>query len=250
MNFPAIASIVLYLCSAVVAPAQITTLRYYMDANGQRCWEETDTDVLSPAAGDQVYDNWRGPVTGGRTRFPIGTSEYQTGTAEIGDDLQLINNGPGRVTDIGFTYLNASATNVITSFTWNIRFYNQNFEQVGIDIYTLNLGLQPRAGVKVFSDGYFYYPFNIPTSQQMYMSIQFTDIVGAGPGDMGMLVGGPITTGNSSQYLRNFTTGELIDMGTTSQRNLGFFIDSVSVPAPTVLLASCIALPIALRRRR
>lgn len=224
--------------------------RYWRDADGNRRFETIDSPSIGPAAGTHAYDNWRGPSFGGISRFPIGSSEFPIGTAEIGDDLHLVPTGSAIVNDIGFSYMNASSTGVITHFRSTVRFYNQDLQLVGIDEFDHNLALQPGVGVKTFSDSNFYRSYNIPVSALMYMSVQFTNIVGAGPGDMGMLVGGPITTGNSSQYLRNMGTGELIDLGTTTQRNLAFFIDTVSVPTPSAITAVAVTLSLSLRRRR
>ncbi len=224
--------------------------RYWRDTDGARRFELVDDSSTDPAAGQHAYDNWRGPNRGGVSLFPRGLSEFPIGTAEIGDDLYLIPTGPSTVSDIGFSYMNASTTSVITHFRSTIRFYNHDLLLVGIDAFDHDLALQPGVRVAIFSDSYFYLSYNIPVTSLMYMSVQFTDIVGAGPNDMGMVVGGPITTGNSSQYLRNFTTGEPIDLGTTEQKNLRFFIDTVSVPSPLSIAGLLAGLGTCLRRRR
>ncbi len=224
--------------------------RFWRDSSGSRRFEYVNDSSLSPAAGLHAYDNWRGASEGGVSQFPRGRSEFPIGTAEIGDDLYLVPTGPAIVSDIGFSYMNASTTSVITHFRSTIRFYNHDLLLVGIDEFDHDLALRPGIRVAAFSNSYFYLGYNIPVTSLMYMSVQFTDIVGAGPNEMGMLVGGPITTGNSSQYLRNFTTGEPIDLGTTEQKNLSFFIDTVSVPSPLSITGLFAGLGTCLRRRR
>ncbi len=243
---PAIATLLLSTSSAFGDLIE----RFWREPDGSRRSEIIEDFPIGPAVGLHAYDNWRGPSRGGVSLFPRGVSEFPIGTAEIGDDLQLITSGPAEVNDIGFSYMNASATSVITHFRSTVRFYNQDLQLVGTDEFDHNLALQPGIRVATFTDSNFYRGYHIPVSSLMYMSVQFTNIVGAGPGDMGMLVGGPITTGNSSQYLRSMGTGELIDLGTSTQRNLAFFIDTVSVPSPSAITALAAAFSFTLRRRR
>lgn len=67
--------------------------------------------------------------------------------------------------------------------------------------------------------------------------------------DLGALNYGPITFGGSSQYIRNMTTGQLIDLGADPQANLGFFIDTV-VPSPSTVSLLAASSLLARRRRR
>jgi hypothetical protein len=67
---------------------------------------------------------------------------------------------------------------------------------------------------------------------------------------MGALSFGPITFGNSSQYIRNMTTGQLIDLGANPQTNMGFFIDTIPVPSPSAASLFAASSLLALRRRR
>jgi hypothetical protein len=195
------------------------------------------------------YDNWRdGSINPpGRTHL---TRTLSLGNIEYGDDLQLANGTQGKVNDIGWTFYNSSTTSRITSYGATIRFYDADLSLLGVDsaIY-FGQTLNPGSRGLVFSDGGFYRPMNIYTRPSMFMSISFFNVVGGLDSDMGVLYGGPITIGNSSQYARNMTTGDLIDLGANPQANLGFFIDTV-VPSPSSLSLITASSLFAFRRRR
>ncbi|MDX2146184.1 MAG: hypothetical protein SFZ23_01580 [Planctomycetota bacterium] len=97
-------------------------------------------------------------------------------------------------------------------------------------------------------DGFYSRFWTIPTSSTMYMSVQFSELVGGDMSGVGTLSGGPITTGSSSTFIQNFTTGQSIDLGPNN--NLGFFIDTVPIPAPGTGVLVFVSVLSARRRRR
>jgi hypothetical protein len=232
------------------ASASVQKYTYETQSDGRRRMiaVEHESDV-QPATGARSYDNWRFPGW----NPPGQTSLFGTlalGTVEYGDDLQLAGWTPGKVNDIGWTFYNSSSTSRITSFGAAIRFYDDQFGLLGTDsaIY-FGQTWGPGTQALFFTDGGRFRALNIYTRPSMYMSISFFDVVGGLDSDMGVLYGGPITIGNSSQYARNMTTGDLIDLGANPQANLGFFIDTV-VPSPSSLSLITASSLFAFRRPR
>ncbi|MDX2146777.1 MAG: hypothetical protein SFZ23_04580 [Planctomycetota bacterium] len=201
---------------------------------------------MANAQVSQSYDNWRDPVVGGQTRL---TETLRIGGDEVADDCILQNWSPGFVNDIGWTIANMSETNTLTVFRATFRFYDDSGALVGTDTSLYFLPLQPQRAGLIFSTSGLLRPLNIPTTERMFISIQFSDAVGFDVADFGLLYGGPITRGSSSSFITNRTTGQQIDLGTGN--NLGFFIDTVPIPAPGVPAAAVLlAIAGGSRRRR
>jgi hypothetical protein len=205
-----------------------------------------------PATGDHAYDNWRfpdpDPEFNGQTFL---TERFVIGTDEVADDAVLVNWQPGIISDLGWTYHNHSTTQSITSFRATFKFYDSHDALLGVDSATYSgQTIRPGGSAMVYTSGGFYEGFQIPTSEHMYISIQFSEMVDFDVNDVGILYGGPITAGDSSQFIRNLTTGEQIDLGDIPQANLGFFIDTVPVPAPGSLVVLGVWAGVLTRQRR
>ncbi|MBU6412552.1 MAG: hypothetical protein KGS45_03695 [Planctomycetes bacterium] len=129
---------------------------------------EGDTGV-SPAAGDRAYDNWRGP-----SFSPPGVSRYRSSIGfngnELGDDLILNSWQPSIVNDLGFTIYNASTTDTMTAYWLRIRFYDSQFNLIGIDEASYSgATIAPGGGAKVYSDDGFFAGYGFQTRSSMYM---------------------------------------------------------------------------------
>jgi hypothetical protein len=237
--------------SSIVRADDIPTYRMQRQADGSRTLVLVNEDSRpSPAAGDRSYDNWRGP-----SFSPPGVSRLRGDIAisgqEIGDDIFLDNWQPSVINDVGYTLWNSSTTGTLTAYRLCLQFYDSDLSLLGVDeAWHVGATLAPGGRAKVFSDDGFYRGFNIATASVMYMSMKFTSAIGIDSSEMGALSFGPITFGNSSQYIRNMTTGQLIDLGANPQTNMGFFIDTIPVPSPSAASLFAASSLLALRRRR
>ncbi|MDX2147177.1 MAG: hypothetical protein SFZ23_06605 [Planctomycetota bacterium] len=211
---------------------------------GYRMVEPLDKGMLTSRLADQSYDNWRGPSDGGVTNLALG--RQRVGGDEYGDDVQLANWNPSSVSNVGWTFANMS-TQRFTALGVAIRFYNQNSMLVGEDSAVYFGSVPPGTRATVSGPAGYLIPFNIPTTENMTISVEFFRADGIDIADMGMLYGGPISAGASSDFIRNLTTGQQIDLGPGN--NLGFFIDTV-IPAPSTGVLVLGGVMIARRRRR
>jgi hypothetical protein len=213
--------------------------------------QEADMAELMPATGQRAYDNWRSPNSSfdelrGRTNL---TQTIRTGSHEVGDDLVLADVGASELSDLAYSVVNLSSTDTLGWFRRTIRWYSDDFMLVGQDSARVLANFQAGSRVAVFTSGFYLLSRQIPTSPRMFMTLQYTEVTGIDPADIGMLTGGPVGTGSSSQFIRNFTTGQQIDLGSENQ-NLGFFIDSLPIPAPGSFAAFVTAIGIFARRRQ
>ncbi|MDX2146909.1 MAG: hypothetical protein SFZ23_05255 [Planctomycetota bacterium] len=194
-----------------------------------------------------MYDNWTPPLPG-RT---VLNSVLRVGRDEIGDDLNLTNYQDGFIDGMGWTIANLSTTNQITSYrerlTWIDRDTSQILGSVTYGGEPLREPIPPGARFRVDIPSS---SVRVPVRPRMYFTIQYFDVVGASVDDIGLLYGGPTTVGSSSRFIRNFTTGQDIDLGGSNQ-NLGFYIRVRPIPAPGVCAAGLFAFgALATRRRR
>lgn len=234
--------------SAAFAEA-VTAWSYSASADGSRTLVANTSDELHIAVGDRSYDNWRYPGGNPPGQSLIG-ERLNLGNVEVGDDLYLNDWQPSKISDVGWSLCNNSSTGTMTFFGAAIRWYDGSLNLLATDTATYSgQSFAPGSRALVRSSGGFYQRFNFFTQPIMYMSIEFFDTVGVNPDDIGVLYGGPITFGNSSQYIRNMTTSQLIDLGADPQANLGFFIDTV-VPSPSSASLLAASSFLAFRRRR
>jgi hypothetical protein len=207
-------------------------------------------DVL-PAAEGRPYDNYRDPGAPeledrGNT---VLLSAFRVGENEVGDDLQLVDPGAAIVSDMGFTFVNMSPTDTATSFRFTHRFYDENLVLLGQFSARLGGSFPPNAGARFTTRGGVLTGFHIPVAERMFVTTTYSDIIGIDPNDVGVRYGGPVTIGSSTQFIRNFTTGQQIDLGDANQ-NLGYFINTIPIPAPAASITIAFAGLLATRRRR
>jgi len=231
-------------------PAQVILRE--AEVNGQRQLHvASDADQRVDPAAVRAYDNWRYPGGGGNTST---RGQIRTGVQEVGDDLQLMSGAAGIVNDLGWSVAHTGSTGALSALRVIKRFYAADslallftddafYNFVGVTI-------RPGESAIIFSNGGLYRGLNIPALERMYFTLQFSDPVGMEVADLGIGYGGPINTGSSSSLIRNFTTGQNIDLGTDPQNNLLFFIDSVAVPAPSAAAVLGCGSLLALRRLR
>lgn len=220
--------------------------------NGQRqVLMNHDGDQRVDPATLRAYDNWRYPGGGGNT---LRRGLFQTGSDEAGDDLQLASGTEGIVNDLGWSVAHCGTTGSLSALRVIKRFYDANTMAL---LYTddafytfVGTTIRPGEAAKIYSDGGLYRSLNIPAPQSMFMTLQFADPVGMDVADLGIGYGGPINTGSSSSFIRNFTTGQNTDLGADPQNNLLFFIDSVVVPSPSSVSLLAASSLLAFRRRR
>lgn len=228
---------------------QISVLRE--SGSGDSRVREVASDIAPASYGFRSYDNWRYPNAGppldsGITRM---TGRLQTGGAETGDDVHLIEWQPSRVSDWAYTMFNFSTTQDITVLQIAIRLYDSQRRLICEEAWwSSGAPIYAGTGARIFTDGGSELRNLLRTEESMFMTIQFSNTVGYDVSQIGLLVGTPITTGSSSRFAQNFTTGESIDLG--EDNNLGFFIDTVPIPTPASASIALIAAPLALRRRR
>lgn len=249
-----VASQLLIICILGLSCAQsdasdVGVLTYRIDASGVRVLETTSAGDIYPATGTRSYDNFYSPA-GNPPGQTLLTGEIAIGDFEYGDDVGLRDWMPSKVSDIGWTIYNGSASGSLTSFGMSLRLYDSSLNLLATDsAFYGGYVFPPGTGARVRSTNGFYSSRNIATQQAMYISVDFYSPTGVQVEDIGVLYGGPITFGNSSQFARNMTTGQLIDLGVDPQANLGFFIDTI-VPAPSSAGLYAGTSLFALRRRR
>jgi hypothetical protein len=195
-----------------------------------------------------MYDNWRGPFNFG---FTVLDQTLRVGGDEIGDDVNLRRFTPGIIDSFGWTLANLSSTNTITNANFRFRFYNRDngalISSLTTGFFDPGINLAPLTGSQFrFIPGTLSFR-NLGVTERMYMTMQVVDIIGIPMADVGVLYGGPITNGSSSSLIRNFTTGQDIDLG--PGKNLGFLV-SVTVPAPGAAVGVFALSLFASRRRR
>ncbi|MDX2146811.1 MAG: hypothetical protein SFZ23_04755 [Planctomycetota bacterium] len=213
-------------------------------------WVMTPTGQATDPAGPplpivRAYDNWRSPSSGGNTLL---IATVRADADEIADDVGIVNWQPQTfVADLGWTLYNFG-TRTITRYRTTIRLYDAESNLLFTSSGVSSSSIPPGLGVKFATSGGAYLGANIPVSPGMFMSVQYSEVQGPSAADLGVLSGGPITLGSSSNFIYNFTTGQQIDLGPNN--NLGFFIDAVVVPAPAgAPLLTVGVLAIARRRR-
>ncbi|MDX2148431.1 MAG: hypothetical protein SFZ23_13005 [Planctomycetota bacterium] len=196
-----------------------------------------------------MYDNWTPPLPG-RT---VLNSVLRVGGDEIGDDLNLTNYQDGVLDSMGWTLVNTSSNDDIVSYGFRIRFTDSNTGEVFVDrtypATPLPTPIPPGARLRSSFPFGSQLSFQIPVRPRMYFTIQYFDVVGASVDDIGLLYGGPTTVGSSSRFIRNFTTGQDIDLGGSNQ-NLGFYIRVRPIPTPGAVSFALLSLGLATRRRR
>ncbi|MDX2146234.1 MAG: hypothetical protein SFZ23_01830 [Planctomycetota bacterium] len=181
------------------------------------------------------------------------TADVRTGRQVFGDDLNLVGPfGPGYIIDsAGFSLANYSRTGSISALVARFRWIDRDTQtQVGqLDLNLQLVPIGPGQRDRVRGDIGTLRFLNIPVRPRMYYTTEFLSVTGIDIADIGISYGGPIGVGSSSRFIRNFTTGQDIDLGSENQ-NLGYLIRTYPLPAPgSVLVLPSLAL-FASRRRR
>jgi hypothetical protein len=213
----------------------------------QQCGSNNDIHPLAI----EGYDNFRSFIS-----FPPGMTildqRIRTGGREIGDDVNLIGYDGGSLNRCGTTLVNLSTENLLTRFQLTMRWYRQGDLQL-LSSYTFVAGiaggLPPNTGGLFFQRADFLTPLGITVEPNVYFTVQYSNIVGVSIDDIGQLYGGPINTGSSSRFIRDFTTGQMIDLG-SDQQNLGLKIDFNPIPSPGPAALIALAAIIGTCRRR
>lgn len=242
-------SIVFLACSAAACHAQpIQNLRLEW-ANEQHTLARAIAvdDVLDPSA-TWYYDNYRDQVRGGQSQR---LEMYRVGSDEVGD-LVVSDVGGGRLRGERLTLGHVGQSGVGTYISkWN-RWYDDNGNLLREFLFDVDLSLSNLSpgSLKSIEAGDGFWDFlNLDLPSATFVSHQWFNPVGMDAADLGQAIAGPRTIGYSSQYIRNFTTGQDIDLG-SDQRNLclALRVDPIPSPASASLLAASSLL--ALRRRR
>ena len=224
------------------------TYEMYRATDGSYAFTQVEPNLQTPQAGFRAYDNWSTSTEGGhvllRGRYPLGGHE-------IGDDLNMVISGPALLNDMGWSIWNQSATQTLLNATFILRLYDENRNLLFEFANPLGFTVPPRSGASMRTTTSVFARFGIILDSRCYLSLQYTDAVGADIADIGGTLVGPSNVGSSSQFGFNFTTGESINFDGTDQTNMKFFIDTAEVPTPgsaTLLLIT--ALSTAHRRRK
>ncbi|MDX2147809.1 MAG: hypothetical protein SFZ23_09835 [Planctomycetota bacterium] len=236
--------ILIFLGLTTQAQAQ---LEYYERRSDGNCYL-----VSEPAANSafifEAYDNARGGFAGGNT---VLNQTIVTGGRQVGDDLNLVGFQNQTLDSTIFTIANTSTTQALRVVTVSQRWHDEQGRQVG-RVETRGAffpPLPPGQSRIVFDAQDFLDSFNITLRDRVFMSTQFSDPIGPDVSELGQLAGGPINTGSSSRFIRDFTRGVDIDLG-SNQINLGYAIRLNAVPSPGVASLGVLGLVAMSNRRR
>jgi hypothetical protein len=89
----------------------------------------------------------------------------------------------------------------------------------------------------------------IVVPDQFVLTIQRESFDNVPASAFGVMWSSPVTTGTSSQFYRNFTTGQSIDLG-SAQNNLTMYVKTDPIPSPSTVSLLAASSLLALRRRR
>jgi hypothetical protein len=219
----------------------------WTDSTHQRAELVAMDENIEPATPQYGYDNWRNSILGGVSER-IGN--IRVGSLEVGDDVVMATSG--RLTGENYSIVHMGTSGIGTSYIQTNRWFDSNGVLLQdftfqIDASASNFGpgtmLYVRAG-----DGFWTF-LNLQLPQQVYASHQWSNPIGMDINDFGQAIAGPRTIGYSSQYIRNFTTGQDIDLG-SDQLNLCLALRVDPVPAPSAASLFAASSLLALRRRR
>jgi hypothetical protein len=119
--------------------------------------------------------------------------------------------------------------------------------------YSLLVGfgdpLLPGESALLFTGPESYLGRNYLLPEQFMFTVQFSQFANYDINNIGVLTGGPITDGTSSNFARDRTTGQNIDLG-NQYSNIMFYIRTQPVPSPSSAALLATSSLLALRRRR
>lgn len=206
-------------------------------------------DGVSPAVDTEVYDNWRAAAQGGASNLQ---ALYRAGGNEIADLLVMTSGG--QLGSCGLSVGNSAATGsglILTGGTGTVRFYDGTsgtfINGFNFNLPALNLAVGGSSRIS-FADGALA-SMNINLPQSVYMSVQFTTVLGTVTlADVSHQIRNPINTGSSTDGLIDVTANQNISFNGNPVANAGLFVKVV--PAPTSAAALAMGGLIAARRRR
>lgn len=205
-------------------------------------------DAVDPAVETTLFDCWTTPSFGGQSRWQ---GNILTGFDKVGEDMLGTSQLGGVVTDIGYSIANLSSNRSI------------RFNRITYDFWTLDgvliasrsqdeffaSAILPGQLARIFFGPNQFRNFNVVVPDLFYMTVQRESFDGVPASAFGAMWSSPVTAGTSSQFYRNFTTGESIDLG-SAQNNLTMYVKTDPIPSPSsasLLTASSL---LTLRRRR
>jgi hypothetical protein len=205
----------------------------------------TGDDVYT-SAGQEAYDNWRRPswVDPGNS---VHSQRLRVGGTEIADDLSM--QSSGILTSDKFSVVNMSDNDTITSFRMTDTWYDSNGNVIlRFNYTTIGYNLAAGDAAYVYDDDGFWNFLNLNLPASVMFAKRFSNAANFNVDDFGVLVGGPHNTGSSSRYVRDMTTGDLIDLGSENS-NFALGVRVNVIPSPSSLaLVGLVAL--VTRRRR
>ena len=164
-----------------------------------------------------AWNNWTTPLWssfGGPGRTLIGTPLI-LGSHEVGEDMTLIPGTGGRWSDYGFSMHNGSQEQLATEFRTTFRWYSTSGTL--LHSYSLIAGflnpLLPGQSALIFSGPESTLGRNYILPEQFYFTVQFSQFTQFDGDRIGVLTGGPITDGASSNFAFDRTSGQNIDLG-------------------------------------
>lgn len=158
----------------------------------------------SPRRVTMAYDNWFNDAN-----F---VGHVRTGGDEVGDDINAVRGAGGFVDQMGYSIFNLSQTDSLTGIrrTWRFRdTEGRLIFEASLSVVIVN-PILPMTGRRIFQ---FMRPGNIIVDDDFYVTLAFSQPIGADLADLGQVYGGPPAVGSSSRFYRNFTTGQNLDLG-------------------------------------
>ncbi len=211
-------------------------------------------DPPSPAFTDTfAWNNWTTPLWpyfGGPGRTLIGPPLI-VGSHEVGEDVQLVSGTGGFWSDRGYSVHNGSQSELITRRRTTIRWYSTSGSLLHTYtlISTFSTPLLPGESALIFTGPESYLGLNYLLPESFLFTIQFSDFTSYNGDNAGVLTGGPITDGSSSNFAFDRTSGQNIDLG-NQYSNIMFYIRTQPIPSPSCASLLTASSLLTLRRRR
>lgn len=231
--------------TALGSPQILTFIR---DANG--AWR-SPLDSQDPQAVTENY--WRSPVSQppGET-FRRGV--IATAGDELGDDLDLVNYQPGSILSAaGWNIVNLSSNQSLTGADFMLRWYRRSdMTLLGSEFVEFRspFPIPAASGAKLGDSDGFVAHLQIPLDDEICFTNQILQTIGIELADAGQMYGGPLNTGSSSSFVRNFTDGQMVDAGSAPLNNMLLYVRSQPIPTPATASVALIGLIACTRRRR
>lgn len=183
-----------------------------------------------PTTNAVAFDNVTRPFQGGRT---VVHGTMRVGDMLLAEDIVTPPGLGGYVSFVEANMINLSATEAITAcrFTW--AFYSMDGQEIASVVRSTRFMPPIQPGWITFIGNELRWA-NIVVPDEFYFGFRLDQTENFDNDMIGRYYGGPTTVGSSSRFTRNFTTGEVIDMG-SPDRNLFYYIETQPIPAPGAL---------------